>query len=209
MDWSWDDFTEKFKTNGEISYWKVAAGVAAFVAPVEVAVVSGVISAGKYASDYLADREKQAERRGEQRGEAKAKAEYSAKFEKLELLLKAEIDKHYRSARYFELVVALTAIGMACAACDGEVSHQERSDIEEFIGGTSVAALPADVRAKLDFLAQNPPNLATAFELVKQYRPDSMDLFDEVIRFVICSDGRISTDEVHFRTEWEILKQAA
>lgn len=209
MGLSWDDFTDKFKTNGELSYWKVAAGVVAFVAPVETAIVYGAISAGKYASDYLSEREARAEQRGEQRGEAKAKAEYSAKFDKLESLLKAELDKRYANLRYFELVVALTAVGMACAACDGEVSPEERNDIEEFIGGISVAALPAEIRARLDLLAKNPPNLATAFELVKQYQPDSMDLFDEVIRLVIGSDGRTTPEEIHFRAEWENLKQAA
>ena len=206
MGWSWDDFTDKFKTNGEVSYWKIAATVASAASPFPVAVA---VAAGNYVSDYLDDRDKQAERRGEQRGEAKAKAEYSAKFDKLEVLLKAELDKHYKSTRYYELVVALTALGLACAACDGEVSPEERSDIEEFIGGVSVAALPVDVRAKLDLLAQNPPNLATAFERVKQYGPDSMDLFDEVIRLVTRSDGPIAIEEVHFQDEWERLKQAA
>jgi hypothetical protein len=206
MDWTWDNVTDIFKTDGEVSYWKVAAGVAAVIAPIPAAAVTaGVVGI----NSYMSERDKKSEQRGEQRGESKAKAEYELKFQKLQTLLRAELEKKHEEGRYFDLVVALHAIGMACAACDGEVSLEERHNIEEFIGGVSVTALPTNVREKLAFLTENPPNLPTAFELAKKYGTDAMDLFDEVIQLVIHSDGRVAVEEMHFQQEWSRLKEAA
>lgn len=226
MDWNfdWDDVADVFKTDGKISFWKVMGGAAAGVATVVAlpiaggvgaitatgaAVASAVGGAVGLAASYMDDSEQQAEHKGEQRGEAKTTAKYTQSFEKLKEGLRAEINKRHSNENYFDLIVAMHAVGMACAACDGDVSQEERRDIEEFIGGLAMQKLPDHVQAKLTELATNPPSLSTAFELVKQYGTDATDLFDEVIELVIRSDGHVAPQEERFRAQWAILKAAA
>lgn len=226
MTWGFDfdSLTDVFKTDGEVSYWKVLGGAAAGVAGVVALPVFGGVGAvtavgaavgsavgglAGVAASYADDSEKKAEKRGESRGRAAATAAYQAKVTKLEAALREAISKRKSDKGFFDLIVGLYAVGMACAACDGTVAEVERRDIEEFIGGIAVAKMPPNVRKKLEMITNNPPNVETAFATVQELGLDDWALFDEVIDMVIKSDGRTRREEITFRSQWKKLKIAA
>ena len=225
MSWSFDfdSLTDVFKTDGEISYWKVLGGATAgvvgvvalpifggvgAVTAVGAAVGSAVGGLAGVAASYADDSEKKAERRGESRGKAAASAAYQAKVTKLEDAFREAIDKRTSEKSFFDLIVGLYALGMACAACDGTVAEVERRDIEEFIGGVAVEKMPLHVRKKLEMITDNPPNVETAFATVQELGLDDWALFDEVIDMVIKSDDQVRPEEIAFRAQWAELKIA-
>lgn len=221
MGWNLDfDFDFLKGADGSVSYWKVlggaAAGVAAVVAlPVAggvgavtlagAAIASAVGGAAGAAASVFDDSEKKAEARGE----ARASAKTNTKYQKLSAALDAAVRRAKESHQYFALIIAMHAVGMACAACDGVVAPEEERDIKEFISGLAGTGLPHHVQQKLADMAANPPSMATAFEMARNYGADSMDLFDEIIDMVIQSDGHVHEKEIAFRAQWAQLKAAA
>lgn len=219
MNWDFDfDFLKG--ADGSISYWKVlggaAAGVAAVVAlPVAggvgaitlagAAVASAVGGAAGVAASVFDDSEKKAEARGE----ARAAAKTDVKYDKLKAAYEQAFGNARESKQYFSLIVAMHAVGMACAACDGVVAAEEQRDIDEFIAGLAGIAIPTKTKEKLAEMVAKPPSMATAFKLARAHGAGSMDLFDEIIDMVIKSDGRVHEKEVAFRAQWAQLKAAA
>jgi len=226
--WNWDRVLDLVKTDGEISYWKVLGHSVALVGVAVSLPVSGPVALGALATsdmaaivtaslgagavaavtnNYLDDRKrKRAEALDKRHASERERAEDALKFKKYEEAFAAELSKGLEAQYYFDLIVALAAVGMACAACDGAVSADERADIEAFIATPGVKQLPQAVRAKLDFLTANPPSIATAFELAKQYGGNSLDLFDDIIDLVIYSDGIVHSTESVFLLQWAELK---
>lgn len=202
-----------------MSFWKVlggaAAGVAAVVAlpiagpvgaitGIGAAIAAGVGATAGGVASVLDDTEERAEKRGEER----AAAQYERKYEKLATAFE-ETEKQIReTSKYFDLLIAMAAVGFACAACDGEIAPEERLDIDEFVAGVSSSKLPSHIKEKIDEIAKNPPNIKTAFELAQKVGLDSYDLFDEIIHVVIHADGRIHEQEKIFQQAWYELAAA-
>ncbi|MFA0570473.1 hypothetical protein [Vibrio gallaecicus] len=82
---------------------------------------------------------------------------------------------------YFNLIIAMEAVGLSCAACDGEIADEERAEIDEFINEIMGSALPAHIKSKIDGIANNPPNITTSFEYASKASPESMGFFEEII----------------------------
>ena len=226
MDFSfdWDKIGDAFRTDGKVSYWKVLGGASAGVAAIVAAPIFGGVGAitlagaavgtavgglGGVAASFADDSESKAEKRGVERGRAEAAAVYSSRFDKLKERFEATVTKMASMNEFFSLIVALHAVGMACAACDGLVSDAERRDIEEFIGGMAVSNMPQTVVDQLNAIATNPPNIDTAFVLAQECHSADWGLFDEVISLVMNADGVATSEEVQFRAQWDALKRAA
>jgi len=202
-----------------MSFWKVLGGAAAGVACVvalpvagpigAVTAVGAVVAAGAGAAvggvaSAIDDSEEQAERRGEQ----KANANYDIKYKKMHSAFKDAEKILNKNNDYFNLLISMEAVGLACAACDGEIALEERQEIDEFIAGVASSGLPSHVKKEIEKIANNPPNLTTAFEMVKRLGLDSYELFDEIIEVVIHADGRIHQDEKAFQNAWNELVSA-
>jgi hypothetical protein len=203
-----------------MSFWKVLGGAAAGIACVVALPIAGPIgaitavgaavagtvgaAAGGVATAMGDDVEAKAEKRGEQR----AKAEYDKKYSKLATAFE-RTEKHFTEATdYFNLVIAMEAIGLACAACDGEICADERREIDEFVAGIASGGLPSNVKSKIQQMAENPPNLMTAFALVKKLNVQSYELFDEIIEVVMHADGYVHHKEEAFFQAWNNLTAA-
>ncbi|TFB39014.1 hypothetical protein [Pseudomonas sp. F01002] len=199
-----------------MSFWKVLGGAAVGIATVVALPVAGPIgaitllgagiaagvgAAGGGVAAYFDDSEEQATAKAE----LKAKAEYAKKYENLE---KAFADRVNTDARYFDLILAMGAVGLACAACDGQISTVERREIDEFIAGVASAALPERVKATLAEMAKNPPDIKTAYALAIKAAPDMMDAFDDIIEIVSNADGHIHQKEAEFKSAWAQLRAA-
>lgn len=207
-----------------MSFWKVLGGAAAGVAAVVALPVAGPIgavtavgalvagsigaAAGGVAEAYD-DSEEKAEEKGKRKGEKEAAAKYEKKYKKLRKVFEHAQEQMKVTSDYFNLVLAMEAVGMACAACDGEVSEEERKDINEFISGISSGNFPKDIKQKIENIANNPPNIKTAFEMANKVGLDSFELFNEIIEVVMHSDGYIHENEKAFQQAWNELVIAA
>ncbi len=148
------------------------------------------------------------EEEAEQRGVERTTAQYDQKYQKIVAAFKDAEQQLKSTSSYFDLLLAMQAVGLACAACDGEIAQTERDDIDEFIAGIAASALPDNVKNKIEKMAANPPNINTAFKLTKKLGLDSYSLFEEIIEVVIHSDGNIHKNEMAFKQAWNELMAA-
>lgn len=199
-----------------MSFWKVLAGAATGVAVVVALPIAGPVgavtaigaavagtagAAGGALADAIDDSEELAEKRGKKKGEEKARAEYALKLEKIiKKFEKWAKDWH----RYGNKLVATTAVGLACANCDGEIHKDELTEINEFVAGVTQSDLPEGVKKQIEKFRQKPPSLKTAHELAKKAKVD-FDLLNGIIDVVMHADGRVHPKERAFLTAWQKL----
>ncbi len=198
-----------------MTVWKVLVGAATGVAAVAALPVLGPIGAvtavgaavgaavggaGGAIADALDDNEEQAEKRGEERERAR-NAEKLAGVQSYLDGVRVEV------ANFGDQLVAMFAVAIACANCDGEVHPQERDEIEEFIAGVSHSSLPSPVKRRITALWDARPNAKTAFELAKRAEVD-FAVLDDIIDVVMEADGRVHPKERAFRNAWTTLKAA-
>lgn len=187
-----------FTGGGSLLGAATLAGSLAGTATVAAAVGAGVAGAAVGASfDGDDDAEK--------RGEDKATAKYEAKYNKIESAFKDAEKRLNDTDDYFNLLIAMEAVGLACAACDGEVSEEERVEIDEFISGVMSSSLPTHIKTKIDGIANNPPNITTAYEYASKVSPESMGLFEEIIDVVMHADDYVHENEKAFLEAWRKL----
>jgi len=191
-----------------MSFWKVLGGIAAGVGLVVALPVAGPIGAvsaigaavgasggaiaGGIAS-AIEDEEKKAEyNKGKNRGIA----EQRIRIEKLVKSLEEAQMKLKEDKNYYELIVALFAVGMTTANSDGCVSNEELIEIEEFCVGISGSYLPAHIREEIDYLKENPPSFNTSLELVRRLDHSiDKDIVVKVIELVAYADNNLSEPE--------------
>lgn len=203
-----------------MSFWKVLGTAAAAVATVVAlpiagpigtitalgaAVAAGVGAAAGGAAAALDDSEERAEARGRQQ----AKAEAAAQGKKYEEMMQAALRRANEHQELFDLIIAMEAVGLACAACDGAVTPEEQRYIDEFVVGVAAGALPEYVKQQIAQMAAAPPDVKTAYELARKTNPASQELFDEIILVVSHADSQIHPNESQFMAEWKQMRAAA
>ncbi|MBA1245542.1 hypothetical protein [Pseudomonas japonica] len=176
------------------------AGGGAVAAAVGAGVAGAVI--GAHVGDDTAKREQY-----EQQGYAKGKADNAAVVEQLRQKLQLLFTELKSAGKFFDGIVAMQAVAIAAANCDGEICDAEKQNIEMFISGLSAAALPASVIAQITDLYETPPSLRMAFKLAHDSGID-MPVFDEIIQVVVHSDGQVLPAENVFMQAWNELKAA-
>jgi hypothetical protein len=229
MDFDFDKIGDFFKNDGgEVSYWKVLGGAAGAVVGVMALPIAGgvgaITAAGaavatavggltgaavSYYGSSESDEKDKARKAGFADGKAEASAEHLAQVKKLQAALAAALQRIKEREQFFELVVALHAVGVACAACDGQISENEARDIREFVTGVGFQSMPPHIQQKVEAITAAPPSIETAFELAKNCGVEAWELFDEVISLVSFADGAPNSQEAQFRAEWVNLRQAA
>ncbi len=190
-----------------MGFWKVLGGIAAGVGAVVALPVAGPIGAvtavgaligggigglAGAAASAIDEEEKEDARRT---GERTATARYEKKVQKLVSALKEAEDRLHDDKSYFQLLIALFAVGMATASADGHISDEEMADLEEFTTGIGHSNLPPHVKQMITRLKDNPPNFNTAMEHVSKLEDFDISLFESVIEVVSASDGKVSEEE--------------
>ena len=125
-------------------------------------------------------------------------AKLQIKTEKFIASLKDAKEKLKGTSSYFQLLIALFAVGIATANADGEISKEELTDLEEFTAGIAFSHLPANVKESILYLKKNPPSFNTAMIHVKKLENIDLSLFESVIEVVSASDGRVTEEERAF-----------
>jgi hypothetical protein len=95
---------------------------------------------------------------------------------------------------YFQLLLALFAMGMAAANVNRKVSAEKLNDLEEFVGGISHSSLPNHIRQEIKQLKNNPPNFNTAMEYMKKLKNPDLSLFEAIISFMSENDGKVTNE---------------
>jgi uncharacterized tellurite resistance protein B-like protein len=111
---------------------------------------------------------------------------------------------------YYDLVVAMAAVGLACATADGDIHAKEAKHIDEFIDAVDHSKLPEETKEQLAAMRQNPPTLETAAQLVQDLGVSHLRLFDEIITMVTHADEFVHKDEINFAKKWrDLLKRGS
>jgi Skp family chaperone for outer membrane proteins len=167
---------------------------------VAAAVGAGAVGAG--AGAYMSKVEED-----EQKKKDDKLSKLAEEAEKIETSLNELMSAFNNQQQYFNLIIAMTAIGMACANADGEIAEEERTHINEFISGVSAAKLPQEVKDRINALYEEPPRLKQAFDLVLAVNAKSFSVFDQIIDITIDADGHVHEKEIEFKNDWEQLKR--
>ncbi len=207
-----------------MSFWSkvgwVAAGVGAVVAaPItgggSVALLVGAAgtttaagvalgaAGGLAASSFLGESTEEAEDRGKREGRAQS----SVEINKLAKAFDKQA-KHFSShEEYFDYIIALQTVGLACAVCDGRIMAAERAEIEEFVSGVASSKLPESIKQRIAKVSKTRPTIDTAFELAKPFLSTKEDKrnFEDLIELTMLADGRIHPKEEAFIKSWKIL----
>jgi len=200
--------------------WKIVSGAAIAVAIVVALPVAGPVGAITFGGasiaagvgavaggivDYFDDSEETAKAQGKAEGKAETEAKYKNDFASMEAAFKARAND---DKSYFDLVLALHAVGFACAGYRGNVSPAKQLEIDEFISGAATAALPNRVRIAIEQIARTPPDIATAYALACKAAPNHMHLFEDVIEIASQSDEPGQPSEYEFKSAWAQLRAA-
>ena len=190
-----------------MGFWKVLGGIAAGVGVIVALPVAGpigvvtaigaAVGAGigglvGAAASLGEEEEKESCRR---EGERVAVAKYEKKVEKLVVALKDAEGKLLDDKSYFQLLIALFAVGMATANADGNVSEEELADLEQFAAGIGHSNLPPHVKGMFTRLKNKPPTFNAAMQYVNKLDTVDVSLFQKVIEIVSASDGIVTAEE--------------
>jgi len=164
-----------------------------------VAGVAGGVIANKVEST--------ARNEGYRQGLIDAKAQQQIELEHLQKSLEAALNCLKGAAEHYNAIIAMHAVAVATANCDGVICDNERANIELFIAGVSTSSIPADVTAKLQSIYDTPLSIRDVWELAKKSGV-AISIFDEIIQVVIHADGVQHPQEDVFMQAWNTLKSA-
>ena len=125
-------------------------------------------------------------------------AELSKKAEKFEEDFKRAISQFQGDKEYFNFIIASTALGMAIANADGEISNDELIEINEFVGGMASSNYPQHIVYIITQLKDNPPSFNEAMKYLEKVNVSNYESIRSFIELVIEADGIIHEKEKAF-----------
>ncbi|MCP5142512.1 MAG: hypothetical protein H6926_00540 [Chromatiales bacterium] len=176
------------------------SGAGTIAAAVAAGLAGGAVGAAVADSD---DNEK---KQIKEEGRAEGKAENSLQIEKLEKALFQALTKLKSHDEHFKAIIAMEAVGVSCAACDGDFSENEREEIGEFVKGMIAQSIPEDVKEKIQNIYDRPPTVKEAF-LLANASGIPLDVYEDLIRYVMEIDG-VKPEEEAFVQAWNQAKAA-
>lgn len=125
-------------------------------------------------------------------------AELRKKAEKFEEDFKRAISQFQGDKEYFNYIIASTAMGMAIANADGQISNDELIEINEFIGGMASSNYPQHIVYTITQLKDNPPSFNEAMKYLEKVNVTNYESIRSLIELVIEADGIIHDKEIAF-----------
>ena len=186
-----------------ISVWKVIGGAAAGVAVVSAAPVAAPVALGLGALSggllgtvvgVLGSRDK---------------AFLADKYKDVLSHFEEAVGQLKDEAHYNQLLAAMVAVSVSCAASDGDIARQEKSGINEFLKELTSTRVSSETKAEIKSLIKDPPEIDAAFAQAKGVGLESLDLFSSLIELIIQADYKEKPGEVAFRDRWQELASTA
>lgn len=166
----------------------------------------GAGAAGGVAGAVMAQASEDEKTAARNAGRAEGKAETKIAIDELANRLDDALHSLKSHDAHFKAIIALEAVGVACAACDDDFSDAEKEEIGEFVKGMVAASIPESVKAKINDIYDNPPTIKEAFVLAQDSGLE-MSIFEDLIQYVMEIDG-IKPEEEVFIQAWNQLKAA-
>ena len=147
---------------------------------------------------------------GEEVGDVSSdeKATSVIKIQELEKRLQKSVNALEGVDAYFKGVLALEAVAVAVANCDGNICEIEQQTIDEFIRGLNSKNFPELYIKRAQDLRDSPPSVREAYSLACDSGLE-MSLFEAVIEVVVHADGHVHKNEQAFISAWAELGQVA
>lgn len=171
-----------------------------------IAAATGAALTGAAIGGVMADSEEDEKENFKNQGRAEGKAEVLMEMRMLEEKLLSALKTLKSHDEHFKAIIALEAVGVSCAACDGDFSVNEKEEIGEFVKGMLSQNIPADVKNKIQTIYDTPPTIKEAF-ILAQNSGIALDVYEDLIQFVMEIDG-IKKEEKEFVQAWNQLKAA-
>jgi hypothetical protein len=89
------------------------------------------------------------------------------------------------------------------ANADGEISEDERTELDEFVGGISSKGYPENVVQQIEALSKNPPTFNEAIEYLKDVDNIEYSEIRNLLEVVMESDGKVANDELGFLSAYD------
>ena len=180
-----------------MGFWKCVGCVAAYA--LGGPIIGTAVTAAVVTSSVKNSEAEDARREGAK----EAHAEDALKMQKMQDAMNRISDSVKEANEHYQYIVALTAVGLATANADGEVSQIEIEEMDEFISGVSKSALPSTVKGKITRMRNNPPSFEKAIKEVKKLSAYNPDDFRTVIELVAASDNCITAEEKNLLELWD------
>ena len=164
-----------------------------------IATAAGTAAAVGGAGAYVARKENEEDEKLNQE-----LAEQKLRADKLEEGIKKALSTFQGDREYFNYIIGLTAIGLAMANADGEITPEERRELEEFIGGIANSNYPPYVKQAINDLYENVPNLMTAMKYISKINPKNHETIRDLIKLVMMADNIRHEREVAFIQAFEV-----
>jgi len=171
-----------------------------------IAAATGAGLTGAAVGAAMADSDEKEKENIKNEGRAEGKAETLVEMGKLEEKLISALGVLKSHDEHFKAIIALEAVGVSCAACDGDFSDNEKEEIGEFVKGMLSQSIPEDVKNKIQSIYDNPPTVNEAF-ILAQNSGIALDVYEDLMQFVMEIDG-IKEEERVFVQAWSQLKAA-
>ena len=153
-----------------------AATLAASLAGAE-AVAAGAAVAGAAAGAYASRKEEEEEERKQKEiAKANKKAQKATKIAK----------DHEEHTNY---ILALSALGISMANADGEISEEEREELDEYVGGLAAEKYPEHIVEQINDMINNPPTFNEALAYIEKVEVDNFNKIRNVLIAVMEADG--------------------
>ncbi len=183
-----------------------ASALASLAGAGTIAAATGAGLTGAVVGAVMADSDEKEKENIKNEGKAEGKAESLLEVGELEEKLLEALKNLKSHDAHFKAIIALEAVGVACAACDGDFSDNEKEEIGEFVKGMLAQGIPEDVKQKIQFIYDNPPTVKEAY-ILAEASGVSLDVYEDLIQFVMQIDG-IKEEERIFVQAWSQLKAA-
>lgn len=186
-----------------MSVWKVLGGAAAGVAVVAAGPVAAPVALGLGAlSGGLLGAIADTIGRSDKAFLEHKYKDVLANFE--EAVKQIRDEEHYN-----ELLAAMVAVSVSCAASDGDIARKEKSGISEFLKQLTSTRVSHETKSQINDLIKNPPDIDAAFAQAKAVGLDSLDLFSSLVELIIQADYKELPGETAFRERWQALVSTA
>ena len=186
-----------------MSVWKVLGGAAAGVAVVAAGPVAAPVALGLGAlSGGLLGAIADTIGRSDKAFLEHKYKDVLANFE--EAVKQIRDEEHYN-----ELLAAMVAVSVSCAASDGDIARKEKSGISEFLKQLTSTRVSHETKSQINDLIKNPPDIDAAFAQAKAVGHDSLDLFSSLVELIIQADYKELQGETAFRERWQALVSTA
>lgn len=104
---------------------------------------------------------------------------------------------------HYQLIIALTALGVSMANVDGEISPEEMEELNEFVGGLSSQKYPQNVIDTINKIVSNPPSFNEAMEYLKKVSSVEYPEIRNILVAVMESDEKIHPKEKAFLSAYD------